>query len=138
MTNIKSNSEKCVGCRICEMVCSMEHFGVFSPRKAYLQVKINRHPQLNTNPNEINIPTVCLQCNPAPCAEACPEGAIVLFSSGAWVVQKEKCTGCGNCEEACTYKMISIDPKNNFAGKCDLCGGTPLCVLYCPTKALYF
>jgi Fe-S-cluster-containing hydrogenase component 2 len=116
----------------------MGHLGLFNPRKAYLRVKINRQPQINTTPEEINIPTVCHQCNPAPCAEACPEGAIVLVSTGAWVVQKEKCTGCGNCKEACSYEMISIDPSKNFAEKCNLCEGAPICVFYCPTGALYF
>ena len=28
----KINQKECVGCRICELVCSLKHYGVINPR----------------------------------------------------------------------------------------------------------
>jgi anaerobic carbon-monoxide dehydrogenase iron sulfur subunit len=139
MPAIEVISEKCCGCRICEMACSMTHLGIFNPRKALLQIEINRYSRFDVPTSQIDVPVVCLQCNPAPCAEACPEGAIAKSDSGAWVVNREKCTGCSLCIDACSYGMISVDPQEgNCARKCDLCEGKPSCVEYCPREALRF
>ena len=138
MANLRVDSEKCCGCRICEMACSMVHLGLFNPRKAFLRIEMNRLPRVGTKTSEIDVPIVCLQCDPAPCAEACPEGAIEKTETGAWVVDKGKCTGCGLCVDACSYGMIAVNTKEKFAGKCDLCEGRPSCVAYCPMGALAF
>jgi len=138
MANLRVDSEKCCGCRICEMACSMVHLGLFNPRKAFLRIEMDRLPKVETKASEIDVPIVCLQCDPAPCAEACPEGAIGKAATGAWIVDKEKCTGCGLCVDACSLGMISVKGQEEFARKCDLCEGKPLCVVYCPTGALTF
>lgn len=132
------NSEKCCGCRICEMVCSMVHLGIFNPRKALLRIEINRLPHPGMGASQIDMPVVCPQCNPAPCSDACPEEAIGKAAFGAWIVDKERCTGCGLCVDACSYGMIAIDAQGGSARKCDLCQGNPSCVEYCPMKALTF
>jgi len=138
MTTINVNPEKCCGCRICEMACSMVHLCLFNPRRALLRVEINRLPCPGTETSQIDVPVVCLQCDPAPCSDSCPEGAIGKVESGAWVVDKEKCTGCGLCVDACPHKMISVDSEQRIARKCDLCQGSPICVRYCPMEALAF
>jgi carbon-monoxide dehydrogenase iron sulfur subunit len=121
------------------MACSMVHLGVFNPRRGLLRVEINRLPQLGTVPSQIDVPVVCLQCDPAPCSEACPEGAIVRSDVGAWVIDQERCISCGLCVDACSYGMITLDAQENgTARKCDLCQGSPSCVEYCPTQALTF
>jgi Fe-S-cluster-containing hydrogenase component 2 len=136
MEALKVSSEKCCGCRICEMACSMTKLGIFNPREGLLRVEIDRLPQLGTDPARIDMPIVCLQCDPAPCAEACPEGAIERAAFGALTVDEDKCTGCGLCVDACPQGVMRIDPHGGFARKCDLCQGDPLCVTYCPTEAL--
>lgn len=120
------------------MTCSMSQLGIFNPRKALLRVEINRLPRPETELSQIDVPVVCLQCDPAPCSEACPEGAIGKTAFGAWTVDKEKCTGCGLCVDACSYGMIAIDAKEGAARKCDLCQGNPSCVENCPMEALTF
>lgn len=120
------------------MTCSMTRLGFFSPRNALLRVEIDRLLQPGVRPSEIDVPVVCLQCDPAPCSEACPEGAIVKAPWGAWIVDKEACTSCGLCVEACRYGMIATEARDGYARKCDLCEGDPLCVQYCPTSALTF
>lgn len=138
MAPLEVNSEKCCGCRICEMACSMVHLGLFNPKRALLRIEINRLPTEGTKTSQIDMPIVCLQCDPAPCAEACPERAIEKEVTGAWVVNSKKCTACGLCVDACSFGMITIDGREGFARKCDLCGGSPSCVVYCPTEALAF
>lgn len=138
MAKISVDSEKCCGCRICEMACSMTHLQVFNPRKALLHVEIDRLPALGAKASQIDVPVVCLQCEPAPCADACPEEAIEKTAFGAWVVDAEKCTGCGLCAESCNYGMIGVDVGEEAARKCDLCEGSPSCVQYCPMQALTF
>jgi len=120
------------------MICSMSQLRIFNPRKALLRVEINRLPRPETELSQIDVPVVCLQCDPAPCSEVCPEGAIRETAFGAWIVDKEKCTGCGLCVDACSYGMIAVDAKEGTAKKCDLCQGSPSCVEYCPMQALTF
>lgn len=138
MVSLTVHPEKCSGCRICEMACSMTHLGGFSPRKALVRVEINRFLRSGVETSRIDVPTICLQCDPAPCSEVCPEGAIERVESGAWVVDQGKCTGCRLCVEACPHGMIFIDSEKGIARKCDLCLGNPVCVRYCPMEALAF
>ena len=138
MSKVTVDSEKCCGCRICEMACSMIHLQAFNPRKALLRVEIDRSLTIAAKPSEIDVPVVCLQCESAPCADVCPTGAIGKTTYGAWVVEAEKCTGCGVCVENCSYGMIVVDAGEETARKCDLCQGSPSCVQYCPTQALTF
>jgi Fe-S-cluster-containing hydrogenase component 2 len=79
----------------------------------------------------------CYQCNPAPCVDACTEEAIIRGKSDAWVIDRDKCIGCGLCVDACPYDVIVLDSEN-VAMKCDLCNGNPSCVEFCPTHAITF
>ena len=38
----------------------------------------------------------------------------------------------------CPFGAILYDPDNRRVIKCDLCGGDPQCVRFCPTGALQF
>jgi Fe-S-cluster-containing hydrogenase component 2 len=51
-------------------------------------------------------------------------------------VGKEACTGCRACVEACPYGVMFFDEDENFALKCDLCGGDPECVKNCAMGAI--
>jgi Fe-S-cluster-containing hydrogenase component 2 len=51
-------------------------------------------------------------------------------------IDAEKCNGCGLCAEHCYLGMIRMDRESGKALKCDLCGGDPACVRYCPVGAL--
>jgi Na+-translocating ferredoxin:NAD+ oxidoreductase RNF subunit RnfB len=46
------------------------------------------------------------------CVKQCVFGAIELNAQGMPVVNKEKCTGCGKCAEACPKKVIEMIPIN--------------------------
>ncbi len=74
-----------------------------------------------------------------PCADICPENAIVVAPSGnARMVDLEKCTGCKICLKACPWEMISFDPDSRKATKCYLCNGKPKCVEACPAESLSY
>jgi carbon-monoxide dehydrogenase iron sulfur subunit len=133
---IEIMAEKCSGCRTCQLVCSLTHSaGAFNPRWATIRVDIDRNPGVHTPVSAIDVPRVCRQCEPAPCAEACPANAFVRKDDGAaWSIDENSCTGCGACAESCPFEMIVF--REETAMKCDFCQGDPACVRYCPTGAL--
>ncbi len=122
--------EKCTGCRICELSCSIEKEKKFVPRKARLKAIYN-YPLKDAV-------FVCRQCVFAPCAEKCPTEAISRNGhTGPWKVDPNKCTGCGICVEVCPFGVMKLS-EDNLALKCDLCNGNPRCASWCPTGALKF
>ena len=120
----------CSGCRLCELWCSLNHYGVFNPKRARIRVV-----ELKTG---VDVPVTCQQCTDAACVKACRFEAIeVDVKLGIPLVDQEVCTGCGECIGACPFGVIYIDPETNRAIKCDLCGGgEPACVKYCPSNVL--
>lgn len=139
MKRLIVNSILCSGCRLCELICSFIHENEFLPSKARLHVVINRGIRMDTPAELIDIPHVCNQCDPAPCAEVCPTDAICIDQNTKipWV-DEQACSGCGICVEECPEGMILLDEDRQVAFKCDLCGGDPKCVRYCPRGALEY
>ena len=131
MKIITVNQDKCVGCRLCELVCSLKNTGEFNPAKARIQV---------IGFEEVfSLPIACFQCEKPYCAEVCPTGAITRDeATGVIRVSKEKCTGCKICTLACPFGNIVFSSEAKVAVKCELCDGEPECVAFCPTGALEF
>jgi len=128
--SLKINWKKCVGCRICEEICSWVHFGRVQPSRSRIRIK-RIHFEYK------NVPEVCRQCPKAPCVDACPVGAIYRNSeTNAIIVDEQKCNGCGRCQQVCPFNAIFMDPATETALICDLCQGEPNCVKYCPTGAI--
>jgi carbon-monoxide dehydrogenase iron sulfur subunit len=122
--------DKCTTCRLCELVCSQRHGGAYQPSRANIQVRIDAD-------EAFYFPMVCLQCDDAPCIDACPTEALVRDpNTNAVVVVTDNCTECGECETACPYGAIRL--WEGVAHKCDLCGGDPECVRFCPPGALRY
>jgi Fe-S-cluster-containing hydrogenase component 2 len=55
----------------------------------------------------------------------------VSKETGAVLVDKEKCTACGLCINACPGRIPHIHPTDRYTVICDLCGGGPQCVKVC-------
>ncbi len=140
----------CVGCGRCELACTEFNDGKSAPAMARIKVARNlafgiegisawREGHGNWGDGLI-VQDLCKQCpHPVPCADICPENAIVLGPSGkARVVDVEKCTGCKICLRACPWEMISFDPDSRKATKCHLCNGKPKCVEACPAQSLTY
>ena len=143
---IECDEMKCVGCGICQMACSMKHFGVINKDLARIQVRKYLLPL----PKAVQV--TCVQCRDEEreCEKACPVDPPAIYfdkKSFHMVVDQERCLGfkCGKCGKACPAKAIrfypSVTPK---AIVCDLCDTentgdrNPECVNVCPYGALYF
>ncbi|HIF9197691.1 TPA: 4Fe-4S dicluster domain-containing protein [Photobacterium damselae] len=142
----------CIGCRTCEVACVISHqadstvAGLnavdFSPRLTLVK---NAH---------VTTPVMCRQCDDAPCAQVCPNNAIVLEDGFVKVIQS-RCIGCKTCVIACPYGAMNVVTKmveetkgsalfkrqvpQSQALKCDLCNHReegPACVPVCPTGAI--
>ena len=137
---LKVIEERCVGCRICELSCSMSHQnGAFNPRYGLIRVESRREIGLHKPVSNMDCPHICRQCEPAPCADICPVEAFLSNAAlSIRIVDQEACIGCGQCPDACPYGMVLMDHQTDRALKCDLCGGDPWCVRYCPVGALVF
>ena len=141
---------KCVGCGRCELACTEFNDGKAAP--AISRIKIGRNLAFGLKGvsawregegnwgDGLVVQDLCKQCpHPVPCADICPENAIVLAPSGnARMVDPGKCTGCKICLRACPWEMISFDPDSRKATKCHLCDGKPKCVEACPAQSLSY
>ena len=127
--HIECNSDKCVGCDICEYACSFEKEGVFNPLKSRI-----RSVRVNLTQNSA---ITCKACINAPCVAACPEDALTQSKeTGTITVEQTKCKGCDWCIEACQFGVLTLHPNTHKAQICDTCGGEPKCVPACPESAL--
>ena len=84
-----------------------------------------------------------MQCEDAPCINACGNNAISLGSDGIVRIDNSRCDGDGNCEKACPYAAIG-PVADGGCDKCDFCshrldaGMDPACVETCPTDVFHF
>ena len=56
----------------------------------------------------------------------------------AVIISVERCIGCKMCMMVCPFGNIQSNGAHEPVVKCDLCGGEPECVLFCPTNALQY
>lgn len=120
--------DKCIGCRICQIACSIKNEKKINPRQARIRIV--------SIPPFTDSPVVCRQCARAVCIESCPTKALYRDSeTEAVLVNQKDCVGCGLCIEACPIGAIQLHPTN-VAILCDLCEGEPACIRKCPTGAL--
>ena len=107
----------------------MEKESTFNPVKSRI-----RAVRLNTLSN---MAMACRTCEDAPCVAACPKDAIRQSAEDKTIsIDEKKCNGCGWCIESCKYGAITLNPETMKALVCDLCGGDPVCVQWCPEGAL--
>ena len=115
------------------IVCSLYHNGAVAPTLANLRVT-----QATQNAFETSILT-CKQCKTPDCYYACQEeGGRAMYidpDTGARIINEEKCIGCLKCIHACPqypHAPIFFNEDTGTCHKCDLCGGEPQCVKFCP------
>ena len=128
---LKAINELCTGCRICEMLCSLNKTGKVNPAMARIRVGHSKEDPLP-------FPIICRQCEDAPCKEACPipNAMDTDEDTGTVIVDDHYCTRCQACVEACPFGAIQVGPDLEIL-KCDLCGGDPVCAKLCPEEPGY-
>lgn len=152
---LQFDEKACASCRLCEIACAQYHEGdadhgtarnrlIIRPLLRFVGLSALTanapgwpQPLAVASYAEFSENHFCRQCVSPECLDACPEGAIfVADATGARVVDEEKCVGCGECVSACQFDMIRLNGETGKAFKCDLCGGEPQCVRWCPTGAI--
>ena len=80
--------EKCTGCKICELICSMTKFGEYNPGKSHIRLIRNRELDVNV----IALDMRCDYCG--ICASWCPNGILEIVSfPEAAIIRKAPETG---------------------------------------------
>ena len=124
--------EKCTGCRLCELVCSVKHDGISNPVRSRIRV-------IKWEADGVYVPMSCQQCQDAPCMIGCPAGAISRNEAMDRVeVDYDLCIGCRTCVSVCPFGAMNFNPIDRKVIKCDLCDGEPQCARFCEVKAVDF
>lgn len=132
---------RCTGCHACSVACKVENqvpLGNFRTKVYYHDQ--GAFPAVKRR----FLPVVCQQCEDAPCLKACPTESIRRDADGVVRIDTSTCDARGECEKACPYGAIYVDPQRNHADKCDFCshrlkaGMEPACVETCPGETIIF
>lgn len=153
MKTVFVNPERCIGCRQCEFACAVEHSESRDAVLAVFESPLPR-PRIHVMPGreiDTSFPNRCRHCNPAPCVQVCPTGAMTRDAVHDLVLTNpHRCITCAMCAMVCPFDTITFHEQTDgvpirvSAIKCDGCveritaGREPACVEACVTGALVY
>jgi carbon-monoxide dehydrogenase iron sulfur subunit len=113
------NRQKCTGCHLCELVCSLYHLGISNPEKSAIRIQKD---DLDTS---INTPVVCRQCKEMKCLDGERVNEALAKQQFLWVKERA---------ERCPFDSLNV--LGETAYHCDLCAGHPQCSRVCTSGAI--
>jgi Fe-S-cluster-containing dehydrogenase component len=124
MKVLSYDPELCVGCYVCEDVCSETWFKVPDAEKSSVRIQEKE--------GEILLSAIfCNQCG--TCIDVCPTEALYRDKRGIVRLRKKLCVGCLSCVGFCPYGAMFHHPDQTEPFKCIVCGK---CAKECPNDAL--
>jgi len=134
------DAENCINCKACEVHCATWN-GLNKP--------LGRHsgglPYVENDNMLLPVEFfTCMHCKNPLCLRSCKLGAMFTSEDNMVCIDPEKCTGCGDCIEACPTKVPWLNKETGKVVKCDLCaskravGEKPVCVAGCTSHALTY
>jgi carbon-monoxide dehydrogenase iron sulfur subunit len=116
---IRVENERCSGCHLCEMVCSLFHSGAINVEKSAIRI------DKDDLDSSLNSPILCRQCKEMKClgGEKADEA-----------LEKKKFTWGAVRAKRCPFHALPIFGEKVY--HCDLCGGKPQCVKVCTPGAI--
>jgi len=117
------DSERCVGCGICEETCSETWFKVADRDRSCIRIDDQGEETLSA--------VTCTQCG--ECIAVCPTEALYEGKRGVVRLRKKLCVGCLSCVGFCPYGAMFYSPDQAEPFKCVACGN---CAKECPADAL--
>ena len=160
--HIRVTPEKCRACRRCEVACIAAHHDLsFKEAMKHRDTLVARVQVIKAEGLKTTVR--CHQCQPAPCCNVCPTGALQQEEDGRILFNEELCIACQMCIKSCPYGTISMDaaaheipaaegeeapalvaPGREVAVRCDMCHAWRIengkkitaCMEACPVQAL--
>ncbi len=126
------HSDRCTGCMLCAMACSLVKVGACNPVSSRIRIAEWRG-------KEFIVPVLCQNCEEPVCMPCCVVDAISRNEeTGAVEINMSLCNNCKMCIKVCPYGGPAFDPVAKQVVMCDHCGGQPVCVEVCAREALAY
>ncbi len=126
---IKIDTDKCNGCRSCEVICSAFHstdkYSIVNPSRA--RIRLVREPL-----NDVYLPVYAGEYTKAEC-----------MGRDKYIVDGKEYEECAFCRASCPSRDVFKEPDSGLPLKCDMCEedpplDEPLCVKWCLSDALTY
>ena len=108
------------------IACAMKHHGRIDPGLSRVNV-------IRLDPQDLDVPIICMACDTAPCIKVCPMNARIRQANGTVVTDTDVCIGCRACVYICPVGSPRIDTYTGRTMTCDMCADEtePWCVTAC-------
>ena len=123
MKVLVTNEELCIGCLLCEDVCSQAWYKEIDRGKSSIRITSLGNAEWGME--------VCSQCG--KCIDICPTSALYRDKAGIVRLRKKDCVGCLSCVGFCPTMTMYFHDDLVEPIKCISCG---LCTKQCPTGAI--
>lgn len=153
MNTVLFSKGNCLSCHQCEMACATQH-SLSGNIYSAISEPVTPQSRIFVEADEsdvVSFPNKCRHCNPAPCINSCPSGALKRLSdSQTVIIDENKCISCRNCLINCPFGVIIFRKSNKCTNsrlvsiKCDECidrtknSLVPACVEACKSGALQY